>query len=209
MSRVLGIVLILLAFLLPVEARLLSLDSSDAELDGSVVDDGRPASGSLSAQWSLVSGPGTVVFSEVQNPFPTAHAHAAFSQTGDYVLRLTASDSDRSASADITVTVSDIHGGNQPPVALAGSDASAITLRPLALAGFATDDGLPSGTLLTTWSRSAGRSGGVRFDDASQTNTTATFTLPGVYTPRLSAQDGRLCDICQLFRCDPIAFHNR
>jgi|GEM_PF-2360784 len=107
---------------------------------------------------------------------------------------------DRSAGADVTVTVSDILGGNQPPVALAGPDASAITLRPLALAGFATDDGLPSGTLLTTWSRSAGRSGGVRFDDASQT-TTATFSLPGVYTLRLSAQDGRLCDGCQRFRC--------
>ena len=122
------------------------------------------------------------------------------------MLRLTSSDSDRSASADFTVTVSDIYGGNQPPVVFARPYASAVTLRPLALAGFATDDGLPSGTLITTWSRSAGRSGGVRFDDASQTSTTATFNLPGVYTLRLSAHDGRLCDMCQLFRCDPIAF---
>lgn len=186
--------MVLMAFLLPVEARLLSLDSVGAALDGSVVDDGRPASGSLSAQWSRVSGPGTVVFSEVQNTFPTAHAHAAFAQMGEYVLRLASSDSDRSASADVTVTVSDIYGGNQPPVVFAGPDASAVTLRPLALAGFATDDGLPSGTLLTTWSLSAGPSGSVRFEDASQTNTTATFTRPRVYTPRLSAQDDRLCD---------------
>jgi len=60
MSRVLGIVLVLLAFLLPVEAPWFFQDSTDAALNGTVVDDGRPASGSLSAQWSLVSGPGTV-----------------------------------------------------------------------------------------------------------------------------------------------------
>lgn len=77
-----------------------------AILEAEVSDDGLPAGGSFSADWTKVSGDGDVVFS---NPNQTA-TYANFSQTGTYVLRLTVSDSQLSASDDVIVTVVD----NQP-----------------------------------------------------------------------------------------------
>ena len=72
-----------------------------AQLDGSVVDDGRPTPASLSIAWSVVSGPGTVTFTS-----PTqARTEARFGATGAYGLRLTASDGALSAFDDVQVVV--------------------------------------------------------------------------------------------------------
>src|SRR5262249_5619257 len=61
------------------------------------------------------------------------------------------------------------------------------------LTGTATDEGLPypPGVLTTTWSKVSGP-GGVTFGDASALATTATFSAPGTYTLRLTANDGAL-----------------
>jgi RHS repeat-associated protein len=75
-------------------------------LEAQVSDDGLPAGGNFSANWTKVSGAGNVTFS---NPNDTA-TYANFSQTGVYVVRLTVSDSLLTAFDDVTVTVSD----NQP-----------------------------------------------------------------------------------------------
>lgn len=70
-----------------------------AELIGEATDDGLP--GPIAVQWSVVSGPGAVGFDD---PFSAVTA-AAFSVAGTYVLRLTADDSELSATDDVTVTV--------------------------------------------------------------------------------------------------------
>jgi hypothetical protein len=70
----------------------------NANLNGSVSDDGLPASSTMTTTWTKVSGPGTVTFA---NPNVTGTA-AAFSEAGTYVLRLTANDSQLSASDDLT-----------------------------------------------------------------------------------------------------------
>ena len=57
-------------------------------LTGSVTDDGLPAGGTLTLAWSAASGPGTVTFS---NP-DAASTTGTFSTSGEYVVRLTASD---------------------------------------------------------------------------------------------------------------------
>ena len=59
------------------------------------------------------------------------------------------------------------------------------------LTGTATDDGNPSppGQLTTTWSLASGPAS-VTFGAPNALSTTATFTVPGIYTIRLSAFDG-------------------
>ena len=74
-----------------------------ANLNGTVTDDGLPnPPGVVTTTWSMFSGPvgATVTFGD-----PTALATtAAFSDQGDYVLRLTATDSILPATADVAVT---------------------------------------------------------------------------------------------------------
>jgi hypothetical protein len=73
-----------------------------AALDGSVSDDGEPnPPGALTTSWSQVSGPGTASFA---NP-NAVDTTASFSAAGTYILRLTASDGQRIAFDEMTVTV--------------------------------------------------------------------------------------------------------
>ena len=68
-------------------------------LQGSVTDDGLPAGKPLTASWSVVSGPGSVTFANPTSPATSA----TFGQLGAYVLRLTASDTEWTSSADVFV----------------------------------------------------------------------------------------------------------
>jgi K319-like protein len=78
-----------------------------ASLSGSVRDDGLPnPPGAVTAQWSKVSGPGTVTFADPASPSTTA----TFSAAGTYVLRLTADDSALTSSDEVTVTSSSSGG---------------------------------------------------------------------------------------------------
>jgi serine protease len=75
---------------------------SNANLDGTVSDDGLPnPPATVTTTWSKVSGPGTVTFG---NP-SAVDTTASFSVNGVYVLRLTANDSALSTSDDISITV--------------------------------------------------------------------------------------------------------
>lgn len=58
-------------------------------------------SNSISSVWSMVSGPGTVSFSNAANPATSV----VFSQPGDYVLRLTATNALGQAWRDLAITV--------------------------------------------------------------------------------------------------------
>jgi endoglucanase len=81
---------------------------------------------------------------------------------------------------------------NQPPTVSAGSNQT-ITLPALAsLNGTASDDGLPSGSkLTTTWSKFNGP-GTVTFGNLYARSTTASFSAVGSYVLRLTANDGSL-----------------
>ena len=90
--------------------------SSSAVLDGTVADDGLPAPpGAVTTTWSKVSGPGIVTFTDAAATDTTA----SFSASGDYVLRLAASDSAFTSSDTVGVTV-------QPA---AGSDLQTVQVR--------------------------------------------------------------------------------
>jgi hypothetical protein len=117
---------------------------------------------------------------------------ASFSTDGVYTLRLTADDGALSSSDDVIVTVNPA-SGNTAPVVSAGPD-QAITLPSNAsLDGTVSDDGLPNppGAVTTTWSQVSGP-GTVTFGDANAVDTTASFSTDGVYTLRLTADDGAL-----------------
>jgi RHS repeat-associated protein len=81
---------------------------------------------------------------------------------------------------------------NRAPIVYAGSN-SAITLPSTAnLLGVVSDDGLPlGGTLTTTWTMVSGP-GSVTFGNAGEPVTTASFSAPGAYDLRLTANDSQL-----------------
>lgn len=156
-----------------------------ASLDGTVVDDGNP-NGTLTVSWTKSSGPGTVTFANSSAVDTTA----SFSATGTYVLRLTASDGSLSTSDTMTVVVST---ANTAPIVDAGPNRTITLGQSASLDGTISDDGLPNppGTITRTWTKVSGP-GTVAFANASATDTTATFTLDGTYTLRLTASDGAL-----------------
>lgn len=74
--------------------------NKESQLAGSVTDDGLPIN-ELTKTWSLISGPGDVIFEDAS----WVDTSVFFKNTGTYVLRLTGYDSELSASDDIKVTV--------------------------------------------------------------------------------------------------------
>ncbi|UCB42209.1 MAG: PKD domain-containing protein [Dehalococcoidales bacterium] len=78
---------------------------------------------------------------------------------------------------------------NQPPAVDAGSDAFVVLADSVSLDGTVSDDGLPDGTLVTTWTQVSGP-GVVVFGDAGAVDTTAIFADIGTYLLRLTADDG-------------------
>lgn len=78
------------------------------DLHGSVSDDGLPnPPDALTSQWKMVSGPdgGDVTFADPTAPATTA----TFSRPGHYVLQLSSSDSELSASATTTADITDTY----------------------------------------------------------------------------------------------------
>src|SRR6266487_251484 len=154
-----------------------------ATLSGSATDDGLPnPPGELTYTWSKVSGPGTVTLAN-RNALGTT---ATFSVGGIYTLKLTANDSRLSGSDTIVVTV------NSRPVVDAGPDQTVPVLS-ATLSGSATDDGLPNppAALTYTWSKVSGP-GSVTFANRNAASTTATFSVGGIYTLKLTANDSAL-----------------
>src|SRR5438105_5155874 len=94
---------------------------NSANLNGSVTDDGLPVGSSVATTWSKVSGLGTVTFGNANATATTA----SFSSAGVYVLRLTASDSELTATDDLTIAV------NLP--LLANGDAYAVEANSLGI----------------------------------------------------------------------------
>lgn len=137
--------------------------------------------------WSQISGPGTTTFAQ-PNAEDTA---AAFSTSGTYVLRLTASDSWLSTHDDVTVVVQPDPLANLAPVVDAGLDQTIALPASAVLDATVTDDGRPNGTLVVQWTAVSGP-GTVTFADPSAVDTTASFSTAGTYVLRLTADDDEL-----------------
>ena len=154
-------------------------------LMGSVTDDGI-SGGPVTVQWSQVSGPAAASFSAPASGVTMVD----FLALGTYVLRLTASDGELSASDDLQIVVDGMV--NLAPVVDAGAD-QAITLpvHAVSLAGSVLDDGMPSGSLTAQWSSVSGPAP-VVFGSASANATSATFSMDGTYVLRLTGNDGSL-----------------
>ncbi len=158
---------------------------AQAALDGTVTDDLLPSPPTLTTTWSLVSGPGTVTFQNAN----AVDTQASFSTAGTYVLRLTASDGQLSASDQVQITV---QPANAAPTANAGPDLEVTLPAQAVLNGTVSDDGLPSPpSLTTTWSMVSGP-GLVTFLDPNAVDTQASFSTSGTYVLRLTASDGSL-----------------
>ncbi len=158
--------------------RLINWPLSEVNLAGTVEDDGEPF-GPLSVWWTCMDGPGEVSFS-AGNQLETA---ASFEKPGIYHLRLSATDTLATNSAETTVVI------NQPPSVEAGKDQVVLLGESASLAGLAEDDELPAGVLDMAWSVVSGP-GAAAFEDGRSLATMVTFSAIGTYQLRLSASDG-------------------
>ncbi len=93
------------------------------------------------------------------------------------------------STAILTIIDNDV--ANVAPTVNAGADQSVGYPVTVSLVGAASDDGLPSATLTTTWSKLSGP-GTVTFGNAASLSTTASFSVAGAYVLRLTAFDGDL-----------------
>ncbi|MCE7985133.1 MAG: hypothetical protein DYG89_28505 [Caldilinea sp. CFX5] len=84
-------------------------------------------------------------------------------------------------------------GFNTPPLVNAGADQAVVLPNSIQLDGTVSDDGQPNppGTVVTEWTQISGP-GTATFGNPNAVDTTASFTLPGLYVLRLSAFDGAM-----------------
>lgn len=124
------------------------IPNNTVTLFGAATDDGVPACNTLSLSWTVVSGPGSVIFAN-----PHAATTTAVLQTpGQYVLRLTVSDGQYAVSDDVVANF--LATPNDPPVVNAGADQTIALPAAANLNGSVSDDGRPAGSVVTTtWSK--------------------------------------------------------
>lgn len=160
-----------------------------ATLQGSATDDGLPSNRSLISQWEIVRGPGNVLFA---NP-DSLETEASFSQSGEYVIRLTVFDSEFKTSDELMVMVHDAPAPqNQAPTVHAGNDQVVTLPSEIYLQGNISDDSLPlNHTLIVQWEVIDGPSP-VLFSNASAAGTYVRVSQDGEYVFRLHVSDGEL-----------------
>lgn len=157
-------------------------------LTGTAPDDGLPAGANVNFLWQKVSGPGSVTFSSDT----AASTEATFSATGDYVVRLVASDGEASAAASLAITVVPVGSPapNLAPAVDAGANQAVSAPGAVALSGTVSDDGNPAPPTYQ-WRQISGPTNAT----FNATNTLATQVyLPGrgTYVMELVASDGQL-----------------
>lgn len=157
-------------------------------LAGTITDDGLP-SNTLIGIWDLFSGPASVAFSQASTTNAQPITDASFTAVGTYVLRLTGSDTELSATDTLTINVRAAGNTNLPPTVNAGPDQFVAIDESAALNGVALDDGLPTNSLSIAWSQVSGP-GTTTFAPAANIATvSATFSAAGTYVLRLSVSD--------------------
>ena len=125
---------------------------ASAALNGTVSDDGLPSPpGTVTTTWSMGSGPGAVTFANAN----AVDTEASFAVAGTYLLRLSATDGEQSATDSVQVTVLPVP--NTPPVVDAGPNRTITLPAAAALDGTVSDDGLPDppGAVTAAWSTTA------------------------------------------------------
>jgi RHS repeat-associated protein len=138
---------------------------------------------SSTVTWSVVSGPGQVSFSDIHAIQPTCQ----FTKDGNYVFRVSATANGITQSDDLNVHLVPY---NKAPWVSAGHNLSVRSLGDIVtLNGVVRDDGLPENTPLQVQWRMRYGPGTVAFADPAQPQTTATFSLPGIYVLELFATD--------------------
>ena len=157
--------------------------SEGAILSGEVTDDGLPdPPNTMITQWMMVSGPGDVTFGAANERETTAE----FTQSGEYTLRLSASDSEYLIADEVVIEV------NSEPLVDAGEDVTVLINEDAELTGLVNNDGIPkSGTVVVQWTQVSGPAQ-ADISDVLLANTAAIFSVPGDYVLRLTADDGHL-----------------
>jgi RHS repeat-associated protein len=160
--------------------------STPLEIVAAVSDDGLPNTAALTVSWEMVSGPGRVDFKDLTSAQTTAH----FSEAGQYVLRVTASDSVLSTSDILGVLIQSRQ--NEAPKVNAGIDRELIGVRRITLEGFVQDDGSPNGsTLFINWQQIEGPDG-AEIHSPHLSSTGVVLPGSGTYRFRLAASDSEL-----------------
>jgi RHS repeat-associated protein len=81
--------------------RTITFPTNSVLLAGTALDDGNPAGSTLTVNWTQTGGPGAATLSSPA----TLQTTATFSQVGDYVFQLSATDGALTASSNVHVTV--------------------------------------------------------------------------------------------------------
>ena len=165
-------------------------------LTGSYTDDGLPAGGTVTYQWSEVSGSGTVTFGTAT----AAQTTATFSASDTYVINLRVSDGELFDDDTVSIVVADPQVNSAPVVDANGILGVGVVIHvriteSASLAPIATDDGLVM-PLTFLWSTLSKPSGAADATFASSTSlfTTATFNKIGTYVLRITIDDSGLTD---------------
>ena len=154
-------------------------------LAGEVFDDGLPGTGALTQLWEQTGGPEPVAL-----PTPTAlNTVASFPSPGVYSFRLTGSDGELSAEDTVTI---EVRAANQPPVIELAATRAVDLARETTLAALVNDDGLPSGSAISTLWETISGPGGAEFSPPDSAITRVTVSEDGIYNFRLTASDGEL-----------------
>ena len=163
--------------------------SATAMLEGRVADDGLPVPANLQSNWTVVDGPGLVIFADSHARF----TKATFSAAGLYTLRLAVSDGQLTGQDDLRVAV-DANPNSPPSISCESVVAELITsvIEPV-VACVANDDGRPTGLLSyssTVLSGPGGLLGGFSANGFFRFQT----TTAGTHVIRLTVSDGQLTD---------------
>ena len=160
-----------------------------------------PAGGSYGAATNVTvtcATAGAAIYYTTNGNTPTSSDNYLFSGGTVYVSGVTtlkakafASGYNDSGVATATYTI------NAAPFVYAGAQQPSAG-SPTTLEGVVRDDGLTGGGIkFTNWTKISGP-GTVTFGNANVTNTTASFTLPGIYVLKLSASDGQYTNSSQV-----------
>jgi YD repeat-containing protein len=165
------------------------LQTDNANLNGTVSDDGLLVGSSVSSSWSVLSGTGTVTFGSPNVTVTTA----SFSEAGTYVLQLNATDSALSGSDEITITVEPAQP--VPTVEIISPESGTNIVSPAFVVGSVSGGAWKLESALSTddggnnqaWTTFATGNGAVT--NARLGTIDPTMMLNCIYTVRLSAMD--------------------
>jgi len=160
-------------------------EGSNATLRSTVLFQSLPTESAI-VQWTTLSGPGAAVFIDTG----ARETEVSFDRAGNYVLQLTATIDEHTASDTVVVTVTPLIN-NQPPVVDAGRNAAITSDQTLMLEASVSDDGLPDGAFNSYWQLLSGP-GSATFGEPSAATTSVTFDTAGTFLLEHTATDGEL-----------------